>query len=229
MEMDNLKQMIQVLLGGIEERISVDRKANQEDLLTRMETKIDANQKKAEADKEEILARMKEDTKANQEDLLAIMDNNLAVIRSTINAFKEKMEPNPEEKEAVVEHQDIPTEDVAVMSVGEPRNRRKVWKSAAGRSGEPKKLNRGNHGSRRRLAAACRKVSRHATVTWRQRNLIRQIWTEVNCGPQSTLAAAGRRMPAVQKWHEAQNTGYRSKKITLHRKPGKDERRRINV
>jgi adenylate kinase family enzyme len=44
-------------------------------LLAKLEDKMDANQKKAEADKEEMLARMKEDRKANQEELLARMDS----------------------------------------------------------------------------------------------------------------------------------------------------------
>jgi hypothetical protein len=34
----------------------------------------------------------------------------------------------------------------------------------------------------------------------------------------------------VQKWLDAGNTGFRDKeKTTLHREPGKDERRRIDV
>jgi hypothetical protein len=53
-----------------------------------------------------------------------------------------------------------------------------------------RELTRRNCGSRRNLAAACRKVSRRATVAWRKRNAFRKIWTEVNCGPRSTLAAS---------------------------------------
>jgi hypothetical protein len=52
MEMENMKQMIQELLGGMEERMNADRKA----------------------DKEEIQATMQEDRKANQEEQLARMD-----------------------------------------------------------------------------------------------------------------------------------------------------------
>jgi hypothetical protein len=106
----------------------------------------------------------------------------------------EKMEPNPEENEAVVEHQNIPSEDVVVMPVGEPRKRRRVQKSTAGRRGEPKELNRRNHGSRRKLAAACRKVSRHAAVIWRERKLFRRTGTQEICGRRKELAIARIRM-----------------------------------
>jgi hypothetical protein len=81
-----------------------------------------------------------------------------------------------------------------VMPVKGLKKRRSGRKSTAGWCGEPKELNRGNHGSRRKLAATCRKVSRYATVAWRKKNLIRQIRTEVNWGTRSTVTVAGRRM-----------------------------------
>jgi hypothetical protein len=89
------------------------------------------------------------------------------------------------------EHQDISAEDVTVMPVGELRKRHRVWKSTAGRRGEPKELNRGNHGSRGKLAAACRKVSRHAAVICRKRKLFRRIGTQEICGRRKELTAAG--------------------------------------
>jgi hypothetical protein len=84
--------------------------------------------------------------------------------------------------QSIEEHHDVPSEDVAVMPVKGLKKRRRGRKSTAGRRGEPKKLNRGSCGSRKKLAAACREVSRRATVAWRKRNLIRQIRTEVNWG-----------------------------------------------
>jgi hypothetical protein len=39
MEMDNMKQMIQELLGGMEEKMNANAKANQEDLLARTDAK----------------------------------------------------------------------------------------------------------------------------------------------------------------------------------------------
>jgi hypothetical protein len=47
---------------------------------------------------------------------------------------------NPEMMQSIEEHQDVPIEDVAVMSVGEPRKRRRLGKSTAGRRGEPMEM-----------------------------------------------------------------------------------------
>jgi hypothetical protein len=172
-----------------QEKMAADRKADKEEsrsanqeLMTRMEAKFVDNQKKAEADKEDLLTKMKEDRKADKEDLLARMDAMFETYKKNMMATK-KIEKNPGMMQSVEEHQDVPSKDVAVMPVREPTKRRRVWKSTAGRHGEPKELYRGNHGSRRKLAAASRKVSRYATVAWRKRNLIRQIWSKVNWGP----------------------------------------------
>jgi hypothetical protein len=63
--------------------------------------------------------------------------------------------------QSMEKHQDVPSVDVAVMPVKGLEKRRRELKSTAGRRGEPKKLNRGNCGSRKKFAVACRKVSRH--------------------------------------------------------------------
>jgi hypothetical protein len=75
-----------------QEKMTADRKANQEELLARMD-KMDAKMANA-AKQEEMLA-----------ELNAKMDANLAVIKSTINAFKEKMEPNPESTNYLTRYQ----------------------------------------------------------------------------------------------------------------------------
>jgi hypothetical protein len=103
----------------------------------------------------------------------------------------EKTEANQEEKESAEEHEDIPNEDVAVMPVAEPRKRCRDRKSTAGQRGEPNELNRGNCGSRKKLAAACRKVSRHAAVVWRKRKLFRRTGTQEIYGQRKELAIAG--------------------------------------
>jgi hypothetical protein len=40
--------------------------------------------------------------------------------------------------------------------------------------------------SKRKLTAACRKVSRRAKVAWRQRKLVRKFATQENCGPRKS-------------------------------------------
>jgi hypothetical protein len=150
------------------EKMAADRKADKEDLLTRMENKIDASHKKAEADKEEMLARIKEDRKANQGELLARMDayhekrmamldvhqKKMMTCLGQTEANTENIEQDPGMMQSAEENQDARSEDVVVMPVGKPRKRLKVWKSTAGRRGEPKELTRGNHGCRRKFSAA---------------------------------------------------------------------------
>jgi hypothetical protein len=69
------------------------------------------------------------------------------------------------------EHQEIPKGETAVMPVGEPRKRRRVRNLAAEHRQKWKERTQGNRGSRRKSAAACRKVSRRAKVAWRKRNI----------------------------------------------------------
>jgi hypothetical protein len=94
-----------------------------------METKLEAN-------REEMLARIKEDRKANQEDLLARMDTchekRMAMLDAhherTMACFgqteatdfrvnPEKTEPNPEENEAILEQQKRHNEETAIHSL----------------------------------------------------------------------------------------------------------------
>jgi hypothetical protein len=73
------------------------------------------------------------------------------------------------------EHQDIPCENVVVRQVKGLRKQSRGRKSTAGLREEPKELTRGNCGSQRKLTAACKKVSRRATVARRKRNFLRKI------------------------------------------------------
>jgi hypothetical protein len=138
----------------------------------------------------------------------------------------ERKEPNSDEKEAVVERQEVPKEDAPVAkTVNERRKWHRGRKLTAGRRGEPKELIREDCGSRRKLAAACRKVSRRAKVARRKRNVCRKIWTEVNCGSRSTLTAAGRRMTRSAK--VAWRRGHKHKRYNrtnCDKKPRNDER-----
>jgi hypothetical protein len=71
------------------------------------------------------------------------------------------LKANPEEMESESEHREVPKEDAIVKPV-------------KGRKKRHKELTRGDCGSRRKLAAACRKVSRHAEVARRKRNVFRK-------------------------------------------------------
>jgi hypothetical protein len=51
----------------------------------------------------------------------------------------------------------------------------------------------GNHGSRRKSAVTCRKVSHHAKGARQKRKLVRRMGTQENCGPRKELTATGMR------------------------------------
>jgi hypothetical protein len=79
--------------------------------------------------------------------------------------------------QSAVEHREAPEEDAIAKPVEGWKKRHKGRNQAAERRGEPKELTRGNCGSRRKLVAACRQVSRHATVAWLKKNVFRKSWT----------------------------------------------------
>jgi hypothetical protein len=105
-----------------------------------MEVKIDSNQKKAEADTEEMLVKLKEEMKANQGDLLARMDHQTKYLLSHINQstqnLPETAKIHPGMMQSVEGNQDTPTEDAAVMPVGKPGTGvgSKSWRRSAARS-----------------------------------------------------------------------------------------------
>jgi hypothetical protein len=96
------------------------------------------------------------------------------------------------ESEAVRE--EFRTEDAVVKSSGTMKKRRRGRHIAAGQRGESKELTRGNCGSRRKLAAACRKLSRRSAVTRCKGNVFGGIRTQGNCGPRKELATAGKKI-----------------------------------
>jgi hypothetical protein len=106
--------------------------------------------------------------------------------------------------QSVGEHQEVPREEAAVIPVRGRKRRHRGRKQAAGRCGEPKELTQGDCGSRKKLAAGCRKASHRATVAWRKRNVFRKSWTHGNCGPRKEVTAAGRKITRC--------TGHRHKK-----------------
>jgi hypothetical protein len=73
-------------------------------------------------------------------------------------------------------HQQVPMEDAIVKPIGGRKKWHRGRHLAAGCRREPKELTRGDCGSQRKLAATCRKVSRHARVAWCKRNIITNNW-----------------------------------------------------
>jgi hypothetical protein len=95
--------------------------------------------------------------------------------------------------QSIEEHQEIPKGEDAVMPVGEPRKRRRVRNLATERRQKQKERIRTSCESKSRSTVACRKVSRHAKVAWRKRNLFRTVQTQRNCGLRKRLVVTGKR------------------------------------
>jgi hypothetical protein len=67
-------------------------------------------------------------------------------------------------------------------------------------------------------------VSHRAAGARRKRNVLRQIWTQENCGPRKEIAASGRRMGHSIK--VARHRGHNRKRYNqdnVVKKPGKDD------
>jgi hypothetical protein len=148
------------------------------------------------------LKNIREETMACQEAMVARLGKEEPT-SADMKACQDAMEANLEGKEEpaseeikpeVADDQEVPREDAAVMPVRGLRKQRRGRKQAAGRRKEPKELNRGICGSREKLAAACKKVSRRATVAWRRRNILRKSWTRRSCGLRKEVTAAGMRI-----------------------------------
>jgi ElaB/YqjD/DUF883 family membrane-anchored ribosome-binding protein len=164
-------QQIMELLLAMNEKMAT--KEDREEMIQEMR----ADQEQSRADMEEILAKMEERMTATQ----AKTDGKLKELTETIE--KTLMEPSQEMMQSAEENQEVPRDDAVVKPVRGWKRRHRGRKQAVGRRGEPKELNRGDCGSRKKLAAACRKASCRATVAWRKRNVFRKSWTHGNCGP----------------------------------------------
>jgi hypothetical protein len=133
---------------------------------------------------------------ANHKKMMAMLDahheNTMASLGTTeVTDFK----ATPEEMESLTEHEKIPTEDAVVMAVGGPRKRLRVRNLAAERRQKRKERSRGNSGSRRKSAAACSKVPRHAKVAWRKRNLFTKIRIQASGESRKGLTVARKKVP----------------------------------
>jgi hypothetical protein len=108
-------------------------------------------------------------------------------------ANTENTVPDPEMMQSTEEHQEICTQEFAVMPVRELRKRRRVRYLATENRQERKDRTRGNHGSRRKSAVARGKVRHHARVAMRKSNIARKIRIQVNSESSKEFAADGMR------------------------------------
>jgi hypothetical protein len=178
------QQMLELLLA----RLIENAKTQHEDILARLDETARTHREKMKADMEEIRSKMDEvfakmDRKASPEIMTATQTK-------TDVKLKELTEPREEMMQSAEEHQVVPREDAMAIPVRGRKRRHRGRKQAAGRRGEPKELIRGDRGSRKKLAAVCRKASRRAKVAWLKRNVFRKSRTCGYCGLRKEVAAS---------------------------------------
>jgi hypothetical protein len=110
--------------------------------------------------------------------------------RDTREARLEKEKPTLGDRKPEAAQQAVPVENAIVKPVDGWKTWHRGKKQAAGRHGEPRELTRGDCGSRRILAAACRKVSCHATVAQHRRHAFKKEQTQNQDGYQKKCVAA---------------------------------------
>jgi hypothetical protein len=118
--------------------------------------------------------------------------HSLRACRSETAASQEATETEPDTgtMQSVEEHQEIPKEEAAVMPIGRLRKRRRDRNLAVGRLQKLKGRIQASCESRRRLTVAGKKMTCHATVAWRKRNMFRKFVTQGMCRPRKRLTTA---------------------------------------
>jgi hypothetical protein len=179
----NTKAMRENMKADLE-NLQVTMKTNQDDLIKTMKEGMRAMLDACHKEMMSCLGKTEADTAKPD------LDSGMMQSAEEHQEFS-KTKPDPGTMQSAEEHQEIPKEDAAVMSVGGLKKRRRDRNLAAGRRQNPKRRIQANCESKKRLAAACKKITRHATVAWRKRNVFRRIVTQGICGRRSTLTAAG--------------------------------------
>jgi hypothetical protein len=90
------------------------------------------------------------------------MTASVHVWRKETTVCLECMEPTSEEMQSEAERQEFPKEHASVKPIGGLRKRHRGRHVAGGRRSQPEERTRGNCGSRKELAADCRRMTRHA-------------------------------------------------------------------
>jgi hypothetical protein len=147
--MENMKQMTQELLRGMEERINANRKADRDELkaiMNAFQEKLDSIQEKVEARMANFEEKM-DDYRNKRMAMLDAHHKSIMVSLGQTETNTEKTVPDPEMMQSAEEHRDVPSEDVIVRPVKGLRKRRRGRKLTARQRGEPKELTQGDCGS----------------------------------------------------------------------------------
>jgi ElaB/YqjD/DUF883 family membrane-anchored ribosome-binding protein len=194
-------QQIMELLLAMNEKMATkeDRIFDREEMIHEMWADLEQRKAEREADREQ--------SRADMEEIVDKMEERMTSTQAKADGkLKELTEPREEMMQTAGEHQLVPRVDAVIIPVRKRKRRLRGRKQAAGRHGEPKELTRGDHGSRKKLAAACRKASRCATVAWRKRNVFRKSWTHENWGPRKEVTASRKKVTRCARHrHKVQN------------------------
>jgi hypothetical protein len=151
------------------EEAETNRKADREalkEMLAKMQEKINAEMEAIRAETKAIRdKRMETNMNDGRKERTAC--------REAREADTEKIQPNPEMMQSIAEHH----EDSQLMPVRGLRKWRGDQNLAAGCHQKPKRRIQASFESRKRLTIAGRKVSLHARVAWRKRNIFRKSRT----------------------------------------------------
>jgi hypothetical protein len=176
------------------EEMKANRKADQQKMerqISSLACKMNANQERIEAIVHSI--RSEQDGKI-QRQIEKIMERQEIPKEGAPVASLECKEQGPKELESRAERQMVPTKEAAVKFSRVMKKWHRGQHMAAGQRVTPTKLTRGDCESRKKLVAACRKVSHRATVAWRKRTIFGDIRTQGNCRPREVVTAAGKIM-----------------------------------
>jgi hypothetical protein len=138
----------------------------------KMDSTIDANNENSEVLRGTLVSRMdihQARTKAIQEEMKAKID----IRQERMGVCLEKtgatdLEANPEEKQTVVQQQEVSKEEPAVKTLRLRKKRYGDRHLAVGRHRQSKKQTQGNGGSLKKLAVAHRRVTRPTGVARRK-------------------------------------------------------------
>jgi hypothetical protein len=132
-----------------------------------MQQRMDANQKEMKEGTRAIQAKADinlKEIRASQEhlkeELLTKMDSQLEKMEAT------NMEADSGEMKSVAVHEEVPEEEAIMVTFGALKKWHEDRYLAVGRRQKPKKRNQGYDGSGKKLAAACRWMTRYAIPAW---------------------------------------------------------------
>jgi hypothetical protein len=157
MKMEQILAQLLDEMNAIQEKMDSDQeeiRINQERMDTKLGAEIKTIQDKKDSHNEKLMAIMK----TNKEQITAKMDDWIEGMEECVG----KLAVNPQKSDAIVEHQEVPTEEASVKLIIALKKRHGDRHLAVGCRRKLKKRTKDNGGSWKKLAAACSGTTGHA-------------------------------------------------------------------